>query len=112
MKSSKRKKPSRAKRFWDMNTAELKEATAEFDREFVGETFGEPSPTQKTQLERAKRNRGRPRKGKGALSVCVSLERGLLKTADRLAKRHRMHRSRLIARGLEALINEEIPVEV
>ena len=49
------------KPYWKMSTAELKRATAEFDQEFAGETFHEPTPTQQKQLARAKRKRGRPR---------------------------------------------------
>ena len=46
-----------------MNAAELREATAEFDREFVADTFGSPTPQQRAQDHRARRKRGRPLSG-------------------------------------------------
>ena len=45
-----------------MSTAELELAIAESDKEFAGETFHEPTPTQRKQLARAKRKRGRVRR--------------------------------------------------
>ena len=54
-----------AKPYWDMTTAELREATAEFEGEFIGDTFGPPTPEQRAQDRRARRKRGRPRTGLG-----------------------------------------------
>ena len=56
MKPKKKDKP-----FSEMNTQELAEATAEFDREFIADSFGPPPPEARQRLERA-RNRGRSRK--------------------------------------------------
>ena len=42
-----RKTPS--KPYWEMTTAELREATKEFDREFISDTFGPPSAEQRAQ---------------------------------------------------------------
>ena len=35
-----------------MTTAELREATKEFDKEFVGDTFGPPTAEQRARFER------------------------------------------------------------
>ncbi len=52
-------------------------------------------------VERAKaRGRGRPKVGDGAERINVTVERSLLKRADGFAKRHKMTRAELIARGL------------
>jgi len=98
MKGKKPKKP-----FTEMNTQELAEATAEFDREFVADSFGPPPPEAKAEWEKAKR-RGRPRKGAGAKVISVSVEKGLLDVADSLAKRLKISRAALIARGLRAVL--------
>ena len=78
---------STSKPYWEMTTAELRKATAEFDREFVGDTFGRPTPEQMAQFERAKRKRGRPRNGMGSKTISVTVEAGLLAKTDRLAKK-------------------------
>jgi len=44
----------------------LAESTAEFDRDFVIDSFGPPTPTAAKRLARAKRKRGRPVGGRGA----------------------------------------------
>jgi hypothetical protein len=70
-----------------MNQLELRAATSEFDREFVGEGFGLPGEKQRAQLARARRKRGRPRTGLGSRTISVTIEKGLLAQADRLAKK-------------------------
>jgi hypothetical protein len=105
----KQSKSSTSKPYWKMTTAELREATAEFDREFVGDTFGSPTPEQMAQFERAKRKRGRPRNGMGSKTISVTVEAGLLAKTDRLAKKLQVPRAVLIARGLQAVLGEAAP---
>ena len=50
------------------------------------------------------RSAGRPMIGKGAKIVPVSIERGLLKEADRFAKRHKLKRSQMVAEGLRLVM--------
>jgi hypothetical protein len=57
---------ARGKPHTAMTATELREATAEFDREFAADTFGPPTPQQGAQDRRARRKRGRPRVGRGA----------------------------------------------
>ena len=99
--------PSISKPYWEMTTAELRKATAEFDREFVGDTFGPPTPEQMAQFERAKRKRGRPRNGMGSKTISVTVETSLLAKTDRLAKKLQVPRAVLIARGLEAILSRK-----
>jgi hypothetical protein len=98
-----------AKPYWEMNTAELREATKEFDREFVGETFRPATPEERARFERA-RKRGRPQVGQGSKTIAVTVEIGLLAAADRLAKKLHVPRAALVARGLQAVITREAPV--
>ena len=104
-----RGKPSATKPYWEMTTAELREATKEFDKEFVGDTFGPPTPEQRAQFERA-RKRGRPLVGMGSKTISVTVEKHLLAKTDRLAKKLNVPRAVLIARGLQAVVNAEVPV--
>ena len=48
--------------------------------------------------------RGRPRKGKGAQIVSLSIEKELLRRAERLAKAQGLSRSELFSRGIRALL--------
>jgi hypothetical protein len=98
-----------SKPYWEMNTAELREATKEFDREFIGETFGPPTPQQRARFERA-RKRGRPRNGLGAKTISVTVEKRLLAQTDRLAKKLHVPRAVLVARRLQAVVSQEAPV--
>jgi hypothetical protein len=98
-KTKRRTKPHTA-----MTTAELREATAEFEREFVADTFGPPTPEKRAQDRRARRKRGRPRVGRGAKTISVTIEKGLLAKADRLARRLGTSRAALIARGLRGVV--------
>ena len=92
------------KRFQDMNVAELREATKEFDQDFVFERARPLTPKMKAQWTRLKK-RGRPPVGLGAAKIRVSVERGLLRKADSFAKRRHVSRSELIAQGIRAVIS-------
>jgi hypothetical protein len=104
--------PGKRKRYQDMTLDEVRAATKEFDAEHAG-TPGRPlTPSMKVRNAKAvkaakaiARKRGRPRVGKGAASVMVSLERGLLAKADALAEAQGMSRSEMIAQGLLLLMN-------
>ena len=92
----------KSKPYWKMKAAELAKATKELDKEFV--------PTRpltqgmKVRWMRAKKRMGRPRIGKGAQRVLVSLEKDLLRRADARARRLGLSRSKLIARGIELVL--------
>ncbi len=94
----------RKKSFQKMRPAEIEAATAEFDREFVVDTFGEPPPRTRARWLRARRRPGRPRKGRGAKIISVSVERTLLARADALAQRLGATRAEIIARGFKAVL--------
>ena len=102
--------PRPLKPYWKMTTAELREATKEFDQEFIGDTFGPPTAEQRAQDRRARRKRGRPPVGLGSKTISVTVEKRLLADADRLAKKLHLPRAALIARGLQAVVSEEVPV--
>lgn len=91
-----------------MTAGESAETTAEFDEEFAIDSFGRPTPAQRAKLRRAKRKRGRPKVGKGVKVISVSIEQGLLEETDRLAKKLKVRRTKLISRGLRAVLDREV----
>jgi hypothetical protein len=98
---TKKKKP-----FTEMSAEELVQATSQYDQEFIG-TPGKPlSPAQKRQHERAKAKMGRPVVGKGHKVISTSMELGLLRQADALAKRRGVNRATLLAEGLRMVLRK------
>lgn len=92
--------------FLELGPAERNAAAAEFDRDSVADTFRPLSPAQRKLWKKAKRKPGRPRVGKGAERVSVTIERSLLKSADREAKRLGISRAQLIALGLREVVRK------
>jgi hypothetical protein len=102
-KNNKKQKP-----YWEMNKRELTEATREFDREFIGDTFGEPPPPKAlAQQARAMKKAGRPKIGAGARNVMVSVESNLLAELDEYAKSQNLSRSQVIAQGVRAVMTRK-----
>ena len=90
----------KSKSYARMNLSQLRQATREFDREFV--------PTRPlTVRDNAKHRQaqvGRPKIGKGSQVVPISIERGLLEKADAFARRHNLRRSQMVAEGRRLLL--------
>ena len=97
-----RKQPT--KRYQEMNARQLAKATGAFDKELVFDRSRELTDEEKDQWRRARQKVGRPKAGKGVRIVSVSIEKGLLSRADRLARKLQLPRTQLIALGLEALL--------
>ena len=77
---------------------------AKFTPASVVARSAQPSPTSWQPTKR--RGPGRPRIGKGAKRVLVTVERGLLEQADAYARRHHLTRSHLICDALRAIMAE------
>ncbi len=80
----------------DMNAAELAGATEEFDRPFVFEKGRAMTNVERAQERKLRRGRGRPKIGKGAKKISISLEQQLLRQTDKLARERGMNRSELM----------------
>jgi hypothetical protein len=91
------------KPFWEMTTAELREATKKYDREELG-LPGKPLTAFDRKLHVQAGLRGRPRIGLGAKKVQISVERGLLQKMDATARKLRLSRSEMIARALQTVL--------
>jgi len=102
MKSEKPSKP-----FCEMTTAELREATKQFDEEFVGDKAQPLTPEMKARWERAKAKGVSGENGSADAHIAVRLDKTLLKRCTALAKKKRLSRDALIARGLRALLAAE-----
>jgi hypothetical protein len=103
----KNKKPiSVAETFLALSDEEKERQFREFDKEFIADSFKPLPPAQRKLWKHAKaKNTGRPRVGRGAKIISVSIERGLLKEVDAEAKSQGISRSELFARGWRKMIN-------
>jgi hypothetical protein len=99
MRKATRSKPSTA-----LTPQELDRMAAEFEREFVADTFGPPPPAVRARLRRAKRKRGRPCTGAGSQAISVTIEKTLLAQVDALVRRSKTPRAQLITRGLRFVL--------
>lgn len=97
---------TRTKPYDQMTTAELREETKEFDREQVG-VPGRPLTKAQREMHRKAKKAGRPKKGAGATVVGISIERGLLKTVDALAKYRNVGRSELFVSAILGEIDRQ-----
>jgi len=62
------------------------------------------NPRERRQWRRFKAKMGRPKVGKGAKTISLTVENGLLKEADAYAKRHKISRAQLVAQGLRSIL--------
>ncbi len=99
-------KATPTKPYWEMNTAELAEATKEFDTPSPPGRWRPMTPAERARWERAKRKPGRPKVGQGVEVVSLSIERGLLTRADKLAKKLKVSRAKLVSEGLQRVLAE------
>jgi len=93
-----------AKPYWEMDTAELREATQDLDEAFVIRKTLPLTTKDRALLARARRKPGRPRIGKGAKRVLVTVERGMLKRIDAEAKKAGLSRSAFLLAGAKAIM--------
>jgi hypothetical protein len=95
-------KPRQRKRYDQMTADELAAATADLDKEMPGLPGRALTAEQKRLHREARRFPGRPRVGKGAKVVSISVEQGLLEEADAMARKLGITRAELVARALRA----------
>ncbi len=98
-----RKKRSAIDAFIALPDEEEERQFREFDKEFIADTFKPLTAAQRKFWEKAKA-RGRPRIGKGAKVISLSVEQTLLAQADAEAKALGISRAELFARGLRKIL--------
>jgi hypothetical protein len=94
-------------RYARMTAAELGSETAEFDKEMVVSKSEPLTAEERAWWESVRRRPGRPRRGRGAKVISVSLEQELLAKSDAMAKHLGISRALLIERGLKAVLAAE-----
>jgi hypothetical protein len=94
----------KAKKYWEMNAAQLAAATKEFDEPFAVDKTQSLTPAER---QRWKLRRGRPKIGQGFQRISVSIEKGLLKKVNAFAKKQRISRSYLMAVALRGVVAEK-----
>jgi hypothetical protein len=97
----------KSKPYWEMTADELREATKEFDEEFVADKAQKLTPAMKARWERAKAKTAGADNGSSQQTIAVQLDKVLLEQCRALAKKKRISRDVLIARGLKALLAAE-----
>lgn len=102
-----RKKKSVIKEFVALPDSEKERIYNEIDAESPEDRLANSRPLnarERKQWQRFKARMGRPKVGKGAKTISLTVEASLLKQADAYAKRHGMSRAKLVAQGLLAVI--------
>jgi predicted HicB family RNase H-like nuclease len=96
-----------AKPYWEMTTEELREATEEFDEEVVADQAEPLNPEMQARWDRAQAKPPGAEKGPAEQTIAVRVDKALLERCSALAKKKRISRDALIARGLKALLAAE-----
>jgi hypothetical protein len=102
-----KKKKSDVDEFIALPDSEKERIFNQIDAESVEESLARSRPLnarERQQWRRFKSKLGRPKVGKGAKTISLTVERDLLKEADAYAKRHRISRAKLVAQGLRAIL--------
>ena len=100
----KKKELSPIERFLALSDAEKDAEVAPFEKGIDPKEWRPLTPAQRRQWARIRSKGGRPKVGKGAKIVPVSIERDLLKKVDSFAKRHKLKRSQMVAEGLRLIM--------
>jgi hypothetical protein len=104
------KKEMEASDFIELSDAEKAAILAEIEATTPAQRRAQSRPLnarERALWKRAKKRMGRPKVGKGAKIITLSIEADLLKRATRFAKANGMNRSALIARGLETVMRRK-----
>lgn len=89
------------KSFFKMTPSERDAEVKKFDAGLSLDDLRPLSAKNTLLWEAAKRRRGRPRLGKGAVKVLVTMDPALLEQVDRYVKDRHLKRSQLISRALK-----------
>jgi hypothetical protein len=90
-----------------MTAEELERETAHYEQEIPDSRIRPLTVSERAEERKARRRPGRPTIGKGSEKINITIERGLLREADQLAKRHGSSRSRIIAMALCTLLGRK-----
>jgi hypothetical protein len=94
----------KTKPYWELTTAEMREATKEFDNPAYQPLALRPTTEDVAQHRRAKNKGGRPQMGLGAKTISLTVEKRLLARSGSYARRLGISRAELVQRGLQAIL--------
>jgi hypothetical protein len=104
------KKPKKSRsgyeKFSSISQAEKEAVYQECDDPDVAMRSRPLDSRMKKLWKRAKSKGGRPRIGRGATRVLISIERGLLEDVDDFARRRRVTRSQLFSEGVKTVLSK------
>ena len=103
----KKRKKSDIDEFLALPDSEKERIARQFDSETPQQSLARSRPLnakERRQWRRFKAKMGRPKIGKGAKTISLTVEKELLKQADAYAKRHGISRATLVAQGLQAVL--------
>jgi hypothetical protein len=106
MKKTSRKK-SPIERFLALSETEKQQEVAPFEKQELTVKTRPLTPSERKFWNSIKRGLGRPKIGKGAVVVPISLERGLLEEVDAFAKANHLKRSQMVAEGLRIVMRKK-----
>ena len=96
-----------AEQFENMTDAQKTAFAKEYDREIsLSETRPLTASERRLFTRILKRGRGRPQIGKGAARINITLEKGLLGRVNAFAKKSKISRAQMIAKGLEMVMKK------
>ena len=102
-----KRKKSDIDNFVGLSDAQKERIVKQLDRETPEQSIARSRPLnakERRQWRRFKSKMGRPKIGKGAKTISLTVEKELLKHADAYAKRHGITRAKLVAQGLQAVL--------
>jgi len=100
-------KPSAIDKFIALPNTDKQRIVDELDAQTPSQILARSRPlnaSERRQWQRFKSKIGRPRIGKGAKTISLTVERDLLAQADRYAKQHGLSRAKLFAQALQSLL--------
>ncbi|HWB53067.1 MAG TPA: hypothetical protein VG722_02705 [Tepidisphaeraceae bacterium] len=102
-----KKRKSDIDEFIALPDAEKERIFKELDEEMPHQSVGRSRPLNKqdrARWRRFKAKMGRPKVGKGAKTISLTVEKELLRKADAYAKEHGMSRAKMVADGLRKVM--------
>lgn len=106
MKKHTRKKSS-IEQFLSLSEAEKQKEIAPFEKQELTVKTRPLTPAERKFWNSIKRGLGRPKIGKGAVVVPISLERGFLQEVDAFAKANHLKRSQMVSEGLRLVMRKK-----
>ena len=97
----------RMKTFWEMTGAEKKQASKEFDQEFIIDSFRELTPQERAQWEQIQRDLKTTGPHPLYKTVRLRLPRNLVRELDALARQKKISRTKLILLGLGVFLSQQ-----